>query len=206
MNTEVVLLTGGGMDSLVALAALFQEFDRDGILLLHANYGQTAGPREWEAVLAQAKHYGLQHPIEMLLLTLYGSTMTGGEPVRPDMPHYVPNRNMILIAYAAAAAARLDCHRVAGGWQAGDTSCPDVQPQFIHLVERALQVGMDMPFRVLSPVGPLTKYQVVCLGSGLKVPWHLAWSCFEGDEEPCGECLGCTRRELAFKRRDNNDG
>jgi len=206
MKTDVVLLSGGGMDSLVALAMMLHEFDRDSILLMHANYGQKAGPQEWTAVGHQARHYGLQHPIEMLLLTLYGSRLTGGEPVKADTPHYVPNRNMILIAYAAAAAMRLDCHRVAGGWQSGDTSCPDVQPHFLGLMEHALQHATDDWFRILAPLGPLTKYQIVGLGSDLEVPWHLTWSCFGGDEEPCGECQGCVRRELAFKRRDNNNG
>ncbi len=45
----------------------------------------------------------------------------------------------------------------------------------------------------------LTKAQVVKIGLDLKVPYELTWSCYEGQEKPCGKCGTCIDRAEAFR-------
>ena len=44
----------------------------------------------------------------------------------------------------------------------------------------------------------MTKAEVVKIGLELKVPYELTWSCYEGNERPCGTCGTCRDRQTAF--------
>ena len=196
--SRVILLNGGGMDSLVTLAHLCTTYPPESITSLHYWYGQKAYHKEVHAVVEMAKHYGVIVRLAQAV-DLPGSIITDGVPVDTALPHYVPQRNLILIACAAAFAQSIDCNSVAGGWQSADTECPDVQNVWLQTARRIIRNGGFPDFELLSPLQPLTKCEVIAMGDELGVPWGLSWSCFYGDQRPCGACLGCTRRGKAFR-------
>ena len=49
-----------------------------------------------------------------------------------------------------------------------------------------------------APFIGLTKAQVVKKGLELKVPYELTWSCYMGEDKPCGVCGTCLDRAKAF--------
>ena len=44
-----------------------------------------------------------------------------------------------------------------------------------------------------------TKAEVVKIGIDLKVPYEYTWSCYEGEDKPCGKCGTCIDRAEAFR-------
>ena len=120
-------LLSGGLDSITALAWAL----RTGYMVQDAlsfTYGQRH-IREVEAAAAIATHYGIPHRT-IALTPIGGSSLTnlGDIPQDRDLsnldehiaPTYVPNRNMILIAYAAAHALLGDATHLIGGWNYAD--------------------------------------------------------------------------------------
>ena len=61
--------------------------------------------------------------------------------------------------------------------------------------------GVD-PIRVEAPILRMTKAEIVRLGTELKAPLHLTWSCYKGGEKACGRCDSCLLRLKGF--RDNS--
>lgn len=39
----------------------------------------------------------------------------------------------------------------------------------------------------------------------VRAPWHLAYSCAEGQAEPCGKCARCMLRAQAFEQAGVED-
>ncbi len=44
----------------------------------------------------------------------------------------------------------------------------------------------------------MTKADILRTWLELEVPYELTWSCYEGDEAPCGVCATCLDRAAAF--------
>ena len=43
------------------------------------------------------------------------------------------------------------------------------------------------------------------MGIELKVPYELTWSCYEGNDKPCGKCGTCIDRQAAFEANGITD-
>lgn len=63
----------------------------------------------------------------------------------------------------------------------------------------AIYEGSGKQLRVEAPFINSSKADVVACGLKLGVPYELTWSCYEGGEEPCGECGTCIDRARAFE-------
>ena len=126
-SAPALMLLSGGLDSVTALAWACSEgyTTREAISF---TYGQRH-VREIESAAAVAKHYGVLHQT-VALTPIRGSRLTdlGDIPQGRNLdalsetmaPTYVPNRNMILISYAAAHALLGDAVHIIGGWNGAD--------------------------------------------------------------------------------------
>ena len=45
----------------------------------------------------------------------------------------------------------------------------------------------------------MSKTEIVKLGMEIDAPMDLSYSCYMGEEKPCGTCESCMRRIRAFK-------
>ena len=61
------------------------------------------------------------------------------------------------------------------------------------------------PVNVLCPFVSWTKAEIVKRGLDLQVPFNKTWSCYEGQEVPCGECSTCIDRVKAFETAGVDD-
>ena len=63
---------------------------------------------------------------------------------------------------------------------------------------RAIYLGSGNELTIEAPFVSLTKADVVKKGLELGVPYELTWSCYAGDDKPCGKCGTCIDRQKAF--------
>jgi 7-cyano-7-deazaguanine synthase len=204
---RALILLSGGLDSVTALAwAQQQTFS-----LLEAVsfvYGQRH-VREVEAASAVAAHYGLSHRV-VHLSAISGSRLTdlGDIPQGRDVssltesiaPTYVPNRNMILLAYAAAHALLGDAAYLIGGWNATDAlNYPDCRDSFLASVEQTLRLATLREFSIVRPLIRDDKSTIVRRALALHAPLHLTWTCYLGEAMACGTCDACQLRIKAFQ-------
>lgn len=196
-----VLLLSGGLDSAVMLAL---EVDSGGNpVCLSFDYGQRHR-RELESARELAHYYRCFHEVAVLPAGLFaGSALTGTGNV--PHAHYddatqrltvVPNRNAVFLSLGAALAASRGLSRVLYAAHAGDRAVyPDCRAEFVEAIDAALRLACGVG--VEAPLLRKDKRAIVTLGRELSVPFDLTWTCYEGGDEPCGECGSCRERTEA---------
>ena len=206
MKTLVVL--SGGMDSATALALMMKHHEVIGALSFW--YGSKHNDREWQSAEALASYYHV--PIKRCRLDFVADTFksdllaTGG-----DVPegHYadpsmqrtvVPFRNGIMLSIAAGYAESIGAEAIALGNHFGDHAVyPDCRVDFVKPMQAAIKAGTYAKIELLSPFATIDKTEIVRVGTALKVPYVLTYSCYNGRNNHCGKCGTCVERIEAFK-------
>lgn len=197
------------MDSATVLGLARQKLERDEIVAISINYGQRH-QIELEHATQIAKHYQIEHQI--IDLSSLKQVMKGNSQTDESVPvphgHYeaetmkatvVPNRNMILLAVAAAAAISRGWKMIYYGAHAGDHAIyPDCRPPFIRAMRETLRVCHYFPLSLEAPYAYHSKQEIVKEGAAMKVPYDLTYSCYEGGPVQCGKCGTCQERREAF--------
>jgi len=197
------------------------------VLALTARYGQRAQDREVAAARKLCEHFGVRHEVLELpwLGAVGGSSLTEVNLVLPSLAQaelddrdlttrsaksvWVPNRNGILINAAAAYAERLGARRVVVGFNIEEASTfPDNSEEFLKRASRALEYSTSNQVEVFCYTTELNKTQIVRELRGLRsrFPFELLWSCYKGEEKPCGECESCQRQARALAAEDASHG
>ena len=213
MSGELVVLSGG-LDSTVCLAlAAERSHPRERLVALTFDYGQRHRV-ELERAAAVASHFGADHLVVRLDASAWGgSALTDPLLDVPDAGDlepgtipitYVPARNLIFLSVAVGVAEARGVDAVTIGVNALDYSgYPDCRPEFIRSFEAtaalALKRGVEGdPIEIRTPLLDLTKADIVRLGVSVDAPLELTWSCYRGDERPCGTCDACGLRAKGF--------
>jgi 7-cyano-7-deazaguanine synthase len=154
---KAVALLSGGLDSTVAFAIRA----RDTALALTVDYGQRAAKREIAAARAIAKRFSVPHRV-LNLPWLAGGALTDRSKrlPSPDLERsqdtkkssaavWVPNRNGVLIAAAAALAESLEASRVVVGFNREEAATfADNSARFLEAANRALRLSTRNGVRV----------------------------------------------------------
>jgi 7-cyano-7-deazaguanine synthase len=207
-----VICLSGGMDSAVTAAMAKESHD---LALMHANYGQRTEARELSSFEALARHLGVDHSRLLVvdftsLRQIGGSSLTDskiavrhGEPEEGVVPSsYVPFRNAHLLSAATSWAEVIGAHAIfVGAVEADSSGYPDCRPAFFAAFSEAIHLGTraETRIRIETPVISMSKAEIIAAGRALGVPFDLTWSCYEANEEACGECESCRLRLTAFK-------
>lgn len=204
---RTVLVYSGGLDSTVLLGHLLAE-GRE-VHTLTVNYGQRHA-REIESARAVCAHYGVEHRVADLraLGPIFGHNSLTDTTMSVAEGHYeeesmkttvVPNRNMILLAVAAARAIALQADTLAYAAHGGDHAIyPDCRPEFADAMDAAIRLADWHKVALERPMVSWTKADIVRRGAALGVPMHLTWSCYKGGDAHCGKCGTCVERREAF--------
>lgn len=205
---SAVVVLSGGLDSTVCAALAAR--DHETFLAVSIDYGQRHRI-ELSRAAAVAEHYGAEHLVVALDLSQWGgSALTDPsveipEPGAEGIPvTYVPARNLIFLSLAVGIAEVRDADAVYLGVNALDYSgYPDCRPEFVASFEQtaalALKRGVEgRPVRIETPLVDRSKADIVRLGVELEAPLHLTWSCYRGDDRPCGRCDSCVLRAKGF--------
>ena len=210
MSGQLVVLSGG-LDSTVCLALAAQRAV-DPPLALTFDYGQRHRT-EVDRAAGIAGHYRSEHLVVHLDTTAWGGSALTDErrPVPPagedpsEIPAtYVPGRNSIFLAVALAVAEARGLDSVWIGVNAIDYSgYPDCRPEFIDAFRQVALLGQKRgvegrPVEIVTPLVESTKAGIVRTGLELGAPLQLTWSCYQGGDQPCGECDACVLRARGF--------
>ncbi len=197
MPTHAMILSSGGLRSLVATALTLREEQKVRVTLLHLIDGRDNAVMRMESVRQQAEHFGIARIVELDLPHLYGH----GQSHSPEgLPTGVLVAPQTLLA-AIAQARQHQAERVIwpASFDAQTRAMATATEQVMLLDHLAAVEGAPMP-RIESPLLELTDQQIVELGGQMDLPWDLAWSCAVQSDKPCKVCTACRRRRSAFEK------
>lgn len=222
-KTKVLVLCSGGLDSTTLLAQAVEKYGAEQVVALSVSYGQKH-IRELASAQAVCEHYGVQRHELDLGAIFAQSTCSLLAASEEEIPHttyadqqaesqepvstYVPFRNGLFLASAASMALSLDCSALIYGAHADDwagSAYPDCSPAFVQAMNTAIEEGTAHELHIEAPFVHMNKADIVRLGLSLGVPYELTWSCYEGGEQPCGECATCRDRQAAFEANGITD-
>lgn len=221
---KAMVLFSGGVDSTTCLALAVKKHGAENVTALSIYYGQKHN-REIEAAKKIAAYYGVAWRTLDLALIFADSNCSLLKGSDEEIPHesyseqlektdgtpvstYVPFRNGLFISSAASIALSLGCSVIYYGPHADDAAgnaYPDCSAVFNNAMAEAVFEGSGKQLRIEAPFVNMTKKDIVKLGLELKVPYELSWSCYEGNDKPCGVCGTCRDRIEAFRANGVED-
>ncbi len=214
---KALVLFSGGLDSTTALAMAIDKYGNDNVVALSVSYGQKH-IKEIEASKKIASYYNVEHIfIDLAKIFEYSdcSLLSKNERKIPlgdykdqleetkgnTLSTYVPFRNGLFLSTAASIALSKDCDIIYYGAHQDDSAndaYPDCSVEFTNAINEAIYLGSGKKVKVVGPFVGLHKSDIVKIGTDLKVPYELTWSCYEGDDLACGKCGTCIDRKKAF--------
>jgi len=216
---KAVVLHSGGLDSTTLLyKAVAEKYE---VFALSFNYGQKHSKEIKLAKLSAKKAGVVEHKVVNLNLDLWGGSALTDDLINipdydeknPEIPiTYVPARNMIFLSIAASYAETLGAQDIFIGVSQVDYSgYVDCRQEFIESMEKTINTGTvcavekNMPMKIHAPFMFLTKEEEISIGTKLNVDYSLTWSCYKGEEKPCGVCDSCILRQQAFQNAGFKD-
>ena len=227
MNDAALVLFSGGQDSTTCLAWALDRFGH--VETVGFDYGQrhkaelSARPRildglrscfaEWRGKL------GEDHLLPLEVLKAIGGTaltddtrIAMGKDGFPTT--FVPGRNLLFLAAAAALAYRRGIRSLVGGMCETDFSgYPDCRDETIRATTRALDLGMATTFETHTPLMWIDKAATWKLAEELggaalvDLIIEETVTCYQGDREHrhawgygCGRCPACELRAKGYAR------
>lgn len=211
-NAAVVIFSGG-QDSTTCLAWAMKKFNE--IHAITFDYGQRH-KKELQSARKIAKLTGIPLKIQKInlfkgltqdALLNHKAKITGGD--EKNLPStFVPGRNLIFISTAAIFAKQLNIpNLITGVCQTDYSGYPDCRQPFITSLQKTLQLAMESPFKIHTPLMNLTKAQTVEMMDKLGELALLKHShtCYKGMRPACGKCPSCELRLKGFKEAGLND-
>jgi 7-cyano-7-deazaguanine synthase len=206
MSKQAILLLSGGLDSTVA-AALSLRHARP-LLALTVNYEQKAFPAEKEAAAWFARKWGCEpRTVDMPWLgKLAPNALT--DPSVPLQTYtdgvddalvsarraWIPGRNLVLVAVAAAHADALGADTVVAGWNREEgATFPDNSAQFAADMQKALKSFSYRPVVLFLPLLGMNKDEIYTQAVALDLDISRLHPCWDEGPGLCGKCESCRR-------------
>lgn len=218
MKKKALCIISGGMDS--TLCAYLAKKEGYELIALHFDYKQRTEQKERECfkqickALKIEKSYILDlsfiENIGANALTDKNLNIPKNELHLNNFPPitYVPFRNGIFLSIAGALAEKENCESIFIGVVEEDGSgYPDCSSEFIQKAQAFINEGTSKTFKLKlkTPLVKLNKAQIVDLALKENVPLELTWSCYENENEACGECDSCLLRLKGFEKAGFKD-
>ena len=216
---KAMVLASGGLDSTTALALAVDKHGKDNVIALTVSYGQKHD-KEIQSAIKVAEYYGVEHLfLDLTKIFQYSdcSLLKHSDEAIPEKSYaeqieetkgdtpvstYVPFRNGLFLSSAASIAISKECNVIYYGAHSDDAAgfaYPDCSQDFVDYMNKAIYEGSGHQLKLEAPFATFTKKDIVRMGIELKVPYELTWSCYEGNDKPCGKCGTCIDRQAAFE-------
>jgi 7-cyano-7-deazaguanine synthase len=208
---KAIVLLSGGLDSATSAAQAIA--DGYELIALSLHYGQRH-ERELVAAKRIAEHLGIkEHFVMDVNLSQWGGSALTDEAVAVPTEGvqsgvipvtYVPGRNTVFLAIALSLAEAKGAEAVYLGINAVDYSgYPDCRPEYLeavqHLATLSSKAGLEGKApKLVAPLVMDSKVDIVRRALQLGLPIELTWSCYQGEDEPCGVCDSCRIRDKAL--------
>ena len=222
---KAMVLASGGLDSTTALALAVDKHGKDNVIALTISYGQKHD-KEIQSAIKVAEYYGVEHLfLDLTKIFQYSdcSLLKHSDEAIPEKSYaeqieetkgdtpvstYVPFRNGLFLSSAASIAISKECNVIYYGAHSDDAAgfaYPDCSQDFVDYMNKAIYEGTGHQLKLEAPFATFTKKDIVRMGIELKVPYELTWSCYEGNDKPCGKCGTCIDRQAAFEANGITD-
>ncbi|ABO66241.1 MULTISPECIES: 7-cyano-7-deazaguanine synthase QueC [Geobacillus] len=209
MNEEkAVVVFSGGQDSTTCLFWAKKQFAE--VEAVTFDYGQRHR-REIEVAASIADELGVRHTVlDMSLLgQLAPNALTRGEIAieqkEGELPTtFVDGRNLLFLSFAAVLAKQRGArHIVTGVCETDFSGYPDCRDIFIKSLNVTLNLAMDYPFVIHTPLMWLTKAETWKLADelgALEFVRTKTLTCYNGViADGCGECPACVLRKRGLE-------
>ena len=211
---KAISVLSGGLDSTVATAYYNDKYE---IHALTFNYGQRSALMEIKSAGAVCEKLGIKHSVlDLPWLKKLGKSALTSDAEVPELKMneldskeicdetarkvWVPGRNVVFTAIATSFAEALNAEKIIVGWDLEEAATfPDNSKEFLDAFNNVLEIGTLEGVKIEAPVIHMSKTEIVKLGTRIGAPMDLSYSCYMGEEEPCGICESCMRRIRAFK-------
>lgn len=213
--SKLVLIYSGGMDSFTLLHDLIAQ--KHEVYPLSFDYGQRHR-KELEYAKRVTAELGIPHHVvdlTSLNVLLQGSALTSRDVEVPE-GHYtepsmkqtvVPNRNMIMLSIATGYAVSIGAGYVFFAAHAGDHAIyPDCRGEFLEAINEVTRIANYEPVGIRAPYLFLSKGDIAVLGAQMGLDYSKTWTCYKGEDKPCGKCGACVERAEAMHEAGIIDG
>lgn len=210
MSKAALVVFSGGQDSTTCLFWAMQHFDT--VAAITFNYNQRH-KQEIECATAIAGEFNIPHMVlDMSLLNqLAPNALTrsdieikAGE--NGQLPTtFVDGRNLLFLSFAAVAAKQKQIrHIVTGVCETDFSGYPDCRDVFIKSMNVTLNLAMDYPFVIHTPLMWIDKAATWALADKLDKLDYIrqhTLTCYNGIMgDGCGECPACKLRNAGLKK------
>ncbi|MBR3155989.1 MAG: 7-cyano-7-deazaguanine synthase QueC [Methanobrevibacter sp.] len=212
---KAISVLSGGLDCTVATCVFDEEYEIHAITF---DYGQKAAKQEINASKRICEKMGWMH--EVIDLPWLSNISTSSLNTDADIPElgeddlddldkssetassvWVPARNTVFTSIALSYAESIGAEIIIVGWNGEEgATFPDNSKQYMEKFNELIDVGSPDKIRIEAPAIDLNKEEIVELGIKVGAPMELSYSCYKGDDKPCGVCESCVRRKRAFKK------
>ncbi len=111
-----------------------------------------------------------------------------------------------MLNIAGSFAESRGCDYIVVGFNGEEAGTfPDNSLDYVHAMDHAFSYSTQNGVHVLAPLIELGKTEIVKRALEAKAPLEYSWSCYHGEDTPCGECESCMRRARAFKNSGVKD-
>lgn len=212
---KAISVFSGGLDCTVATCVYDNDYEIHAITF---NYGQKAFNQELKASRKICEKMGWTHEVIDLpwLSDISNSSLNTDEDI-PEVSEndlddldkssqtasnvWVPARNTVFTSIALSYAESIGAEIIIVGWNNEEgLTFPDNSEEFLNEFNELIKVGSPDKIRIEAPAINLNKEELVELGVKVGAPMKLSYSCYKGEDEPCGVCESCVRRNRAFKK------
>ncbi|WP_223700553.1 7-cyano-7-deazaguanine synthase QueC [Sutcliffiella deserti] len=204
IREKAMVVFSGGQDSTTCLAWAMREFEEVEAVTFH--YGQRH-ELEIECAKKIASDLGVTHRVlDMSLLgQLTPNALTRSdieiEEKEGELPStFVDGRNLLFLSFAAVAAKQIGAkHIVTGVCETDFSGYPDCRDVFIKSLNVTLNLSMDYPFVIHTPLMWLNKAETWKLADDLGYLNFVrtkTLTCYNGIvADGCGDCPACKLRK-----------
>ncbi len=208
---KALVVFSGGQDSTTCLFWAKKEFEE--LEAISFDYGQkhrlelevARTIAEKAGVPWQSFRLDLLNRISRNALTDPEVEVETEKPANRPPNTLVEGRNMLFLTYAAVYAKSRDIHHlVTGVGQADYSGYPDCRDEFIRSLNQTLNLSMEYPYEIHTPLMWKDKEQIWQMADELGV-FDLVrketLTCYNGIVgDGCGHCPACTLRRRGLER------
>jgi len=227
ISEKAIVLFSGGQDSTTCLAWALDRFAA--VETVAFDYGQrhrielqcreTVAGELRQRFPRWADRLGEAHLVDLGVLGQISETALTREMAIATSANglpttFVPGRNLIFLAFAAAIAYRRDARHLVGGMCETDFSgYPDCRDDTIKAMQVALGLGMARPVTIHTPLMWIDKAATWDLAQSLggdalvELIREHTHSCYQGERGRrhdwgygCGDCPACGLRAKGYRR------
>jgi len=188
-----IVLASGGLDSSTLLTIL----PKEDTMALFYDYGQACANQERKALKDIADRLGIP-TLEINIVEVFkrskSSIVNGGEP-----KHEVEGRNLVFIANAISVAMQLypqEKVKILLGLIKIGLPYPDCTKEFVRTCNDLAQMVSNGCVQISAPFADIGKDEVLMRLKDSKILPKETWSCYYGENEPCGSCPACIDRKI----------